>query len=283
MYLYHAHAVALGGAVERPSPQTIGALASCVLPIAGGTSSASEGKFDNGLIAFDSAQSALTGSEESRSDATVYVSGVSVIIRGLNIRNMFTADEVVLRIASEHAGPPHPKRGKITADWGEAKIITTGSHFDNLKIAGYKVTVEADHKFFSDCPTYHDFQIAWQGAGRSKVKKSLMGSTLKRPPGRDDPEHLREIYRGFDEQRKSAKLKHSVLFSFVKEVKGIGGAEIDNWGPIIRIPQFGTIYLGEVIVSPGHRRVNMFRLQLGSPDGAGTVGGSGGSNGTGFP
>jgi len=279
MYFYHAHAVALGGVIERPVPQNIGALASCALSISGGTSSAKHGAFDNGLVSFDSAQSDLTGGIENRNGRSLYLTGVSVAIYGLNMGRMISADQVVLRLACEHEVPPAGKA------WGEPRIITTGCHFDNLKIAGYAVSVDMDHKIFSDYPTYGHFQAAWKGDKKRRVEGCLMGSTLDRPPGENDPYHLHEIYRGFDEQRKSADLKHTLLCSFVQEVNGIKSAEIDNWGPIIRIPQFGTIYLGEVIISSGSRRINMFRWEQDFDGSGGLVGGDAGvvGMGSGFP
>lgn len=283
MYLYHAHAVALGGTVERPAQQIIPALGACSLALSGGTSSAKESKFDNGLVAFDSAQSDITGSPEKRNNATVHVTGVNIAINGLNIRNMVMADQVVLRLASEHEEPPMPKGEKPSRDWGEPKIITTGSHFDNLKIAGHSVDVVTDHKFFSDFPTHGDLEKAWKNANRAEVEKRLMGNTAKTKPLPTDPAHLRDVYFGCQGRKALPKLAAPVLFSFVQKVDGIKGAEINNWGPIIRIPQFGTLYLGEVISCPGHRRVNMLRLHLGSPDGAGVTVGTGDSNGGGFP
>lgn len=278
MYLYHAHAVALGGIVERPTQQIIPALASCSLALSGGTSSAKESNFDNGLVAFASAQSDITGSAEARNGATVYVTGVNIAINGLNIRNMVMADQVVLRLASEHQEPSPPG-----TPWGEPKIITTGCHFDNLKIAGHSVDVVTDHQFFSDFPSHGDLETAWSGAARARVENRLMGSTINSAPGPTDPGHLHDVYNGCQNQKALSTLKPTVLCSFVQKVDGIDGTEITNWGPIIRIPQFGTLYLGEVISCPGHRRVNMFRLLLGSPDAAGLNGGSGGSNGTGYP
>lgn len=278
MYLYHAHAVALGGTVERPTQQIIPALGACSLALSGGTSSAKESSFDNGLVAFDSAQSDITGGVETRNGATVYVTGVNISINGLNIRNMVMVDQMVLRLASEHQEPSPPG-----TPWGEPKTFTTGCHFDNLKIAGHSVGVVTDHRFFSDFPTHGHLETAWGGTARARVESRLMGSTINPAPGPTDPGHLHDIYNGYQRQKGSSTLKPTVLCSFVQSVGPISGTEITNWGSIIRIPQFGTLYLGEVVSCPGHRRVNMFRLQLGSPDGAGLDVGTGGSNGTGFP
>ena len=282
MYLYHAHAVALGGTVERPTQQIIPALASCSLALSGGTSSAREGKFDNGLVAFDSAQSDITGSAETRNGATVYVTGVNISISGLNVRNMVMADQVVLRLASEHQEPPMPSGGTPSRNWGEPRTVTTGSHFDNLKIAGHSVNVATNHKFFSDYRTHGDLDAAWLG-GNPAVQSRLMGHTITSPPVATDPAHLRDVYFGCRGRMALPNLMAPVLFSFVESVGPISGTEITNWGPIIRIPQFGVLYLGEVISCPGHRRVNMLRLELGSPDGAGVTIGTGDSNGTGYP
>lgn len=277
MYLYHAHAVALGGIVERPAQQIIPALASCSLALSGGTSQAKESKFDNGLVAFDSAQSDITGGIETRNGATFYVTGVNISIKGLNIRNMVMADQVVLRLSSEHKDP-----GSSGADWGEPETITTGCHFDNLKIGGHLVRVDMDHQFFSDFPTHNHLETAW-GTAQARVVERLMGNTIDPAPGPTDPGHLHDVYNGCKRQKGLPTLKPTVLCSFVQRVNDINGPEITNWGPIIRIPKFGTLYLGEVISCRGHRRVNMFRLELGSPDGAGVAGGTGGSNGTGIP
>ena len=280
MYLYHAHAVALGGVLERPA-MTIEGQAACSLSIAGGTSSASASKFDNGLISFDSAQSTLTGNAERRNGKDVYFTSVSILINGLNVRNMFKADQIVTQITSEHEPSSNP----------EASIITTGSHFDNLKIAGHPATIEMAHDVFHQFPTFQQCSDAWSGTGKSKgkpadkktLREALMGNGLPDPPTSGYPEHLKNVYDGFQGQDKEKKLRSTVLCSFVKNVTGISGGGIQPWGPIIKIPQFGTIYLGEVILSHGRRRVNMFRLQLGSPQSGGTTGGSGDSNGTTFP
>src|SRR5262249_54859991 len=149
--------------------------------------------------------------------------------------------------------PPDPGKGKPSPDWGEPSIITTGCHFDNLKIAGHVVTVDMDHQIFNDCPTHEDLRKAWKDkAKRDRITKCLMGCQMKSEPGDTYPDHLKKAYRGFDEQRNAAELKQTVVCSFVKNVNGIKGTEIETWGPIIKIPQFGTIYLGEVICRPGY-------------------------------
>ena len=71
-----------------------------------------------------------------------------------------------------------------------------------------------------------------------------------------------------------------MLCSFVTKIKG-GGGGVKTWGPIVSVPNFGNIYLGEVLVWPWMRCLNLFRIELAS---GGTVsGGSTGHGGLGFP
>ncbi|SRR5258708_17784833 len=276
MYLYHADALAIGGTLVRPIPQVIESRAACSLPTAGGTSSCRVEKFSlNGLISFDMAQCDLAGGVEIKNGVPLCVTRVSVVIEGLNILNMVMADRIVARLASEHG--PNDK---------EPKIITTGCHYDGLRIAGHPVEVETAHNLYSDMPTFADWQKAWTSknkATRKRVQDCMIGSTLPSAPAKTDPQHLQDVHRAVREQGKARDLRQTVLSSFVSKVTGIAGSEIDNWGPIIVVPQFGTIYLGEVIVSPSQRRVNMMRLELGSPDGGSFNLGSGSSNGTTIP
>jgi len=168
----------------------------------------------------------------------------------------------------------------------EAEIITTGCHFSGLRIAGHPVEVDMEHDLFASMPTYKHWQEAWtkNGAPRDSVSGCIMGNKLSAPdPKEPEPQHLKDVREGFKVLSGAGALQSTVLTSFVKNVKGIQGPEIKTWGPIVVIPQFGTIYLGEVIVSFGQRRVHMMRLELGSPDAGSFIFGSTGSNGSTFP
>jgi hypothetical protein len=275
MYLYHADALALGGNLIRPLQNVVSSQAACSLPPSGGVASSRVDKFSmNGLVSFDSAQSDLAGGTETKGGKQYSVTRVSVVVENLNVLNMVMADRIVMRLAAEHEDGA-----------AEPSIITTGSHYDGLRIAGHAVEVTTGHDLFSSMPTFDHFQNAWKKniAGKKKIMSSLMGSTLPAAPAKDAPQHLHDVHNGCQQQCKAPDIKQTMLSSFVTKVAGISGSEINCWGPIIVVPQFGTIYLGEVMVSHGQRRVNMLRLELGSPDGGNFSFGSGGSNGSPYP
>ena len=47
------------------------------------------------------------------------------------------------------------------------------------------------------------------------------------------------------------------------------GARIDDNSVIV--PEFGTMFFGEILITAVERRVSMLRLQLGSPEGGSEV------------
>jgi hypothetical protein len=65
------------------------------------------------------------------------------------------------------------------------------------------------------------------------------------------------------------------------EKKPYPGAKID--GHSVIVPDFGTVYFGELFIHSSERRVTMARFELGSPWGGYMDVGDVGSNGSGFP
>ena len=58
-----------------------------------------------------------------------------------------------------------------------------------------------------------------------------------------------------------------------KRLVALGSADpgIKIKGHSIAVPGFGTIYLGEMTISPVQRRIHMVRIELGCPDGGGAM------------
>src|SRR5262249_21329240 len=67
-------------------------------------------------------------------------------LEGVNVGDVLTADRVVSRLYIYAPGDP--------ADQGELSFNITGSHFDNLIIAGDEVDVQLAHSVFHAYDTY---------------------------------------------------------------------------------------------------------------------------------
>lgn len=267
-YYYHANALALGGKIRRPLEQVIESQAASVLPSSGGFGSSRVENFNfKHIVSFRVAHTEVAGSEIEDNDDPIHTARSSVIVEGLNILNVITADKVVARLASRHP-----------ADDDEPAIITTGSYFENLKIAGHAVeVVEFAHGTFHSLDTYERLQHAFdQKENEPADWQMLLGCHLGRQipePNANDPhpaevEHLRQRYvqlQGADE------LPGTVLCSVIKQITlRPGSSEIKVYGPIVVVPRFGVIILGELICKHGTKRLHMIRVELGSPD-AGTL------------
>ena len=244
MYFYHAHALALGGTIERPAQEILGTSVDSSLDSNRGSTSAETKKYNfKDIVSFDSATSDFEWKKELRNDVEVCRAGASVVIEGLNIFNVFTADRIVARIAYEHT----------LAESAEPRITAISSHFENLRIAGQAVEVEYATESCHD-ENLNEVSIAWPA---------------------------RQIKVGHGDFK---------ICSFIKTVHGIEhNHEIKiryhDRGPVIIVPRFGKIYLGEIIASPHHRAVNMFRLELDRPEPGLISGGSlmASSQATSFP
>jgi hypothetical protein len=69
----------------------------------------------------------------------------------------------------------------------------------------------------------------------------------------------------------------------VKLVKHDQPNVLKTYGNVIVVPQFGKIFLGEVILKKGTRQLTMLRLELGSPVAGHMVICGGGGNRAGWP
>src|SRR5262249_52750967 len=132
-YIYSASAYGFAGELERPSRHTIPSQAASVLAADGGRGNnrVQNFKFD-GFLSVDDAHTEVGGSYDECHELHTTYSFSS--LEGVNVADMLTANRVVSRLYIY--APANP------ADHSEPSFTITGSHFENLRIAGYKVDVE---------------------------------------------------------------------------------------------------------------------------------------------
>lgn len=137
-FAYHAQAIGFSASLYRPTPENIPGQAAVSLSQSGGESYSVVRNFDwKGIFRFDEASAYVTGSSDA--EQNVYSTLSTVTVRGLNIANMVTADQIIARVSSCHKRDL--ETGKIK---DEAKITLEGSSFQNLRIAGRPVLVKLD-------------------------------------------------------------------------------------------------------------------------------------------
>ncbi len=274
-YLYHASAYGLAAEIDRPIKQSIHAQATTVLSSGGGRGTDRVEKFCMPpFVSFEAAYCEVGGSyDECHNTHTTYAQAV---IEGLNIFDVVTANRVVSRMVIYAPG--------LEGDGDEASYDITGSHFDNLKVAGHKIDIKLPASAAQKHEKYSSFE---------KALHSSQGHELL-PWGKKSPEELEELEDQYHalggigkrakawkqaKERNGGAYRASAAGNLDLKDSGLGG-----FGNIILVPKFGVVRLAELIVHRDYRRLMMFNVQMCSGTmGGASGGGAGGSGGTTYP
>jgi len=250
VFYYQAQASALGGAIQRPFEKIIPAQSSVSLPPVGGyaTSRTHEFNFEE-IVSCRSAYTRVTGSN-GRDDAP-YSTLTTSVIEGLNILEVVTADRVVSQITADypaHGGPP--------------RFSLAGSHFEGLRLGGHEA--------------YPTPAAGLLQPGRDKdASQPLLTFGEFRQDARRQAEAIvaaaregdRDAYRWLEERfswlisDRGEKEDGWVLCSLVDGVEAAFPGR--SFGHVVEIPDFGRIYLAELLVSRSSIELTMIRAELG--------------------
>lgn len=231
---FRAQAHAFSGQIHHPFWYPIKAKAATSLPTIGGLATARHGSFHcHGLISFSAAHSHVSGREISKN---VYETHAATTIENLNIEGVLTADRIVCHVSSTYSDK-----------YREGLVVTEGSKFENLKIAGKPVGVKLRHRFLGDNERFDKL--------RDQIEKEKKTGKTARV---DDGVAVFSLVEGIDTE--------------LKYVPKDGGY-------IFEVPNFGQVTLAEVFAEPAARTLTMLHLELGSPQTGNFTGGEGGTNG----
>ncbi len=281
---YHAFAYGLAAELFRPIRHSIPTQAATVLAGGGGRGFHRVENFRlDSLVSFDAAHVEVSGSfDPCHGFHTTFAHSV---IEGLNIAGMVTADKVVARLAIYS-----PKKGKPN---DENCFDITGSHFENLRIAGHKLDVKLTTNRFHDCQTFSALEKEYQkGAADDLLCRSKLSQ-----PQKPSLKELEEEYHALaglvdaaDEWKKAIRNRASGNEVFwcsaandMENEPALKGTELVAFGCFICIPKFGVVRLAEVIVHKNLRQLTMVRVQMCSPADGTIQGGGTGGNGSTYP
>ena len=268
LFLYHGYAHAFGGWVEQDNRyRPVSSVASSVLPLCGGKGSARErdfrftakGRKSDFFVSIGEAVTEVDGIVTSEGDEGVYRTTVRSIVDDLTVNDVVHVSHLEAVMESIHPKwtPDERKRGVPKP---EAKVRLGMSRIDHMTVDGKSVTVTID-------PNIDDFTTYSGMCERMSNAASRMRANMKtQPPYAADLEKIesKTVARG----------------SIVSSVSGKG---LDISGTSIDVPDFGRIYVGELFVSHGTRRLNMLRFNLGCDNCGDLAAGSGGINGDTMP
>jgi hypothetical protein len=259
-FVFHGHASALGGRIVRPSEAVLEAPGSA-LPVTGGRSAVKipGAKFGR-YVSFGSASTFAEGLfDDLRAAAAVNERGGDVDVLTTTTIVRAEVREIVvglkpqlkvkrLRAALTSRSPAASNHPAIKVD--EDTVI------EGVTIDRHKLIVEFNETF----RTFDTYAKLLGAADDPKFVRQEGGALLLSTelPGRRPPPAGRIV--------ESAGVIYGTI---VRQVRWDGppfpGAVIDHHTVVV--PEFGTIFFGELLIEQRSRRLTAMRLELGSPDG----------------
>ena len=230
-HVYSAYGHALSGRISRPLDHIIEVQAGMSLPSIGGIGNARVEDFRfRDFVSFKTAYTHVAG---SMGDDEVHTSLVTSTIESLNVLDIVTADRVVTRLAS---------RSKLHDK--EPQITVFGSKIDNLKIAGCAIDIKFADQLFLGLTTF------------ASIRKEFDSNAKFRKIAADP------FFTG--KPKKSIDAHGVVVCSLVEDIE-FKCPGVTRKGHALEVPEFGTVYIGEVFAQHRKRTVTMLRLELGCP------------------
>jgi hypothetical protein len=230
-YIYNAHGHALSGHITKPFEQMIEVQAGMSLPTIGGVGRARVEKFNfQDFVSFDAGYTYLSG---SKIDDESYTTLVTATVENLNILDVVTADVVVARVASTQK-----------LDEPEPRITVLGSKIEGLRIAGRDVKLDLADELFLKLTTFASIRNEFQN--NAEFRKIAADPFLTGKP------------------MASIETNGVLLCSLVKDME-INSPGIKRRGHAFEVPEFGTVYIGEMLAQHRKRTVTMLRFELGCP------------------
>jgi hypothetical protein len=247
-FYYQAGANPLGGFFEAPFQKSIPSPASISLSPAGGLLTSRTEAFNfEGKVSCSSASSRVEGSEVQEGGSISIL--VTSVVEGLKILDVLAADQIEVRLSIAY-----PK------DRGERRITVAGSHFENLRLRGQKVHAALNSRLLE--------------AGGGQLACAPITASVVEETGRKQAEDLTrdindaeaqdpwawalERYGWMARQNSASGL---ALCALVDRIEGELPGK--SFGHIIEIPDFGRIFLGELLVSADYAQLTMVRAELG--------------------
>lgn len=266
VFYYHANATPIGGHFAKPNEVIVHSHGSSSLAQAGGHAAARVSGFHppNKLVSFDEAYSEIHGVPTKAGSWTTEVTSV---VEGLNVLDIVKADRVIAKLFVEHPG-----------NGGHAKASVAGSKFENLTIDGVKINpVLAKNAVppykkgkFPDWPITEDEDFIARAITQSQKAIAAKGA----------PAWIKPRY-GWVQSKGARRRKGYVQCSLVDKVQGAKPGSC--FGHVIHVPDFGNIFLSELLTSHHVFRLTMIRLEMGCANQGTTSIGSGDSNGSTSP
>uniref|UniRef100_Q024J8 Uncharacterized protein n=1 Tax=Solibacter usitatus (strain Ellin6076) TaxID=234267 RepID=Q024J8_SOLUE len=269
-YVFRGHSTGVAAHIRRPVTKLLPVQGCSALPVTGGfhESNLGPGQLEK-WVSYESVATSAHGDYVSADDGVKTTLG-QVAFDAAPTKTHVTASVkglVILgRVHIGHAAIGLISHSPVGAE--QPSILLEGNVLDDVRIDNSRLKITLDEQFYRECDTRH--KLATRHAAGLPAGHACMflpASTTETQLTSFPPNN------------------GTVKCTIVKEITWDGAphptAEIH--GHVVRVPNFGKIYFGEMFVSDHSRRLTMVRFQLGSDDGGEVTAGDGESSGIPYP
>jgi hypothetical protein len=244
-FYYHVDAHSLGGFIEKPFAKSIPTQSPASLPQVGGvTTNRSEAFNFEELISCKSSYTRVSG-RQMEPDGPWSVTATAAV-EGLKVLEVLTADRLVVQVSVEY-----PRDG------GPPSISLAGSSFEGLRLGGCKATLTTNPTLLCEAKTAIAYP-SFVRAGREQADNLVKAARADK--NGEDREWLVERF-GWMASNQKQEEDQCILASLVSGVsQPTPGMSI---GHAVEIPDFGRLFLGELLVCQSSIQVSSFRAELG--------------------
>jgi hypothetical protein len=268
-FLYNAYAVGFSGHITRPQNEVISSQAVSALAPAGGYSSACQPPYKLlGIVSHEGTTSETVGTIDPLTLS--HDTSVIATVRGLNIRNV-----VLLESCTASLNSVHP------VDGAPPRISVQGSVFHNLWVAGRKIELESRVDLYTELDTLDKLRQRYEDEKDPAFRERFLEEAHA---GKEHtlPEKLRKFFpwRKLTEPRELPVSKGTgtvIVPLFIVLNPSAPGFIVR--GNVIYVENFGSITLGELIITSYERRVTMLQVEMGSSTGGNMCAAIGAGNG----
>lgn len=269
-YVFRGHSSGVAAHIRRPENRLLPVQGCSSLPVTGGHAESKQGP--NRLDKWVSYQGLATSADGDYVDAEAGVATtrgeVPFDAVPTETRVAASVDGLVI-LGRVHIG--HAAIGVISRSaegTAQPVIRLEGNRLDDVRIDDSRLKITLAEQFYCECDT-RDKLAARHAAGLADHHARMF-----LPPGGNGA-----AAAGFPAANGTVKC------TIVQQIEWDGAphptAEIH--GHVVRIPNFGKIYFGEMFITDHSRRLTMVRFQLGSDDGGEVTAAEGEASGATFP
>jgi hypothetical protein len=277
-FVFRGHAASYGGRIYRPKNDVIITGAASSLTVVGGvsTSEARGKKFGNGFISIGSASTSAQGAftdtkqaialtwgkvkEEELTTTTKVGASTERIVIGAKPFPRLSVGRLGGSLTS-YSGSP---REELSIKLGRDAVI------DGVEIDGYPLKITLNKQVFDQFDTLSKLEAAGTDPEFIKATNDCLfrGPNAPRMPESPTGRAPDTIYATIVNEVRWAKKEHPT-------------AKIDHH--TVMIPDWGTVFFGEALITSNSRRVTMLRARLGSPTGGDFAASEYETNGSWYP